>query len=223
MAERTDFPRPGSNWFNWAEEVVAYFKNPLPTDREVLPSVILLRHQVTNELARALVEGLLMYDPVKGLVVVSDGSIWAEIPKMSSGTWTGTIEDNSVRGVGNVSSTTAVGTFDLIGNIMHLTIEFLNISIAGLTAGNSAFIHGVALVPAVSDFTLVPNATSAFPTYVDDIIISNLFQLTSQLTTVITTAGYIILREMRSAVVSPDVLVSQINGGDIYINGSFKI
>ena len=82
MPKSPNFPRPDNNWKQWADDVVAYFDDPTYIEEEVTPSVILLRHILPGELARAVNSGLLMYDPVKELPVIADGTEFREIALM---------------------------------------------------------------------------------------------------------------------------------------------
>jgi len=81
---RTDFPRPGNDWKAWAEDLVAYFKDPAPRDQEVAAAPILLSHIVANETARATTAGILLFDPVTNLPIFSDGSAFINLATMQN-------------------------------------------------------------------------------------------------------------------------------------------
>lgn len=78
-ANRETLPRPRDDWKKWAEEVVSYFKNPLPRDAAVMAAPIQLQYLIPGALERAVLSGILMYDPVKALPVVSDGVEFREV------------------------------------------------------------------------------------------------------------------------------------------------
>lgn len=82
MPKFSDFPRPDADWKQWAEAVVAHVANTSYAEEEVTPNVIMLRHLLSSELARAVNPGLLMYDPVKGLPVIADGAEFRELALM---------------------------------------------------------------------------------------------------------------------------------------------
>jgi len=137
----------------------------------------------------------------------------------NSGTWTATIEDNVVRGAGNVSPTTAVGTFERIGNIVVISMSISNIDITGLAVGN-AYIHGVALSPAPADsnFTLSAVVDSPIAVVYSDI---NRTDGTLEMNAMVDSDGYITLREARDDATNLILDTDRLDGADIRMNGVF--
>jgi len=131
----------------------------------------------------------------------------------NSGTWTATIEDNVVRGAGNVSPTTAVGTFERIGNIVVISMSISNIDITGLAVGN-AYIHGVALSPAPADsnFTLSAVVDSPIAVVYSDI---NRTDGTLEMNAMVDSDGYITLREARDDATNLILDTDRLDGADI--------
>ena len=57
------------------------------------------------------------------------------------GTWTATLSDQASGG--NTSSTTATGTYTKVGNMVTVYLTYFNISLTGLTSGNTAYVQGL--------------------------------------------------------------------------------
>lgn len=75
---RTLPPYPsGNNWYEWATLLVDFLMARERIEQESLPQPIQLPHRISDE--KALADGLLMYDPVAGEVIVSKGGQWTKI------------------------------------------------------------------------------------------------------------------------------------------------
>ena len=60
------------------------------------------------------------------------------------GTWTATLSDQASGG--NLSSTTGLGTYTKVGNMVTVYLTYFNISLTGLTSGNTAYVQGLPFV-----------------------------------------------------------------------------
>lgn len=140
---------------------------------------------------------------------------------VNTGTWTATIEDSATRGAGNVSATTATGRFTRIGNLLFVQASFANIDITGMTGANNAFVHGVALSPATSNFTLTPvQQTPLGGLFGSDI---NIGATAYQIVPTVEAGGYINIREQVDAGTNIIMDVSQLNGADLTFAGVFMV
>lgn len=139
---------------------------------------------------------------------------------VNTGTWTATIRDAA--GGGNASPTTATGRFTRIGNLMFIHASFTNIDITGMTGANNAYIHGAALSPATSNFTLTPIAQMALGgvVYGSDI---NIGGTTYQIVPSVEASGHIVIREQIDAATNSIMNVSQLSGADLNISGVFMV
>jgi hypothetical protein len=140
----------------------------------------------------------------------------------NSGTWTGTLADAETGG--NVSTTTAVGTFQRVGNLVYLRISFSNISTTGMTGANNLYIRGAALSPTLAEGSLFTLATSAFGG-VGSVHFNNvsLTAGTVQLTPQVSTTGVITLNEYYTAATNAIANVNQFTAATLTISLIFSV
>ena len=75
FGNRLPDPRKYSNWLDWAKDVekASYAGSAI---QPVQAQTVLLEHMVADRPASAAVDGLLMFDPVQGCPVYSEGGSW---------------------------------------------------------------------------------------------------------------------------------------------------
>jgi len=77
MPERGLPPYPLSdNWREWAQQIVEYLVNQARSEEFVAPRTLGLSHQLPNEVYRAVVDGLVMFDPDRSAPVFSENGDW---------------------------------------------------------------------------------------------------------------------------------------------------
>lgn len=67
-------PYPRDDWRAWAMQMVEYLQNQDIESFEVSPQSVLFAHKLADE--RAVTDGVVMYDPALGKLVVSIGGVW---------------------------------------------------------------------------------------------------------------------------------------------------
>ena len=137
----------------------------------------------------------------------------------NSGTWTAVLADSET--AGNISSTTAVGSFERVGNMMWVDCIITNISVSGMTGVNNLYIRGAALSPAAGDsnFTLVPAISTPI-----NVVVSNVRfdALATQIGATVEESGNIVIREFRDDDTNILANISQFNGARMRISGWFR-
>lgn len=140
--------------------------------------------------------------------------------KAGSGTWTLTVEDNTTRGAGNVSATTATGNWERIGNLMFIQVNIDNIDVTGLSAGN-VYLHGVELTPGNTNFSLAAQeGTPIGGLFYSDV---NLTAGAIDVEVVANTGGYLTIHETFDAGTNVILDVSQLSGADLRFAGVFVV
>ena len=66
----------GATLLMWAKEMHAYMSAVANNTSGMEPRAILLEHQVPNRMARAAVDGIVMFDPALGKIVFSKAGVW---------------------------------------------------------------------------------------------------------------------------------------------------
>jgi hypothetical protein len=74
----------GRDMFGWANQIVRYLKSLDSETGMPAPKVIQLEHKMTG--AKATTDGLLMWSPADGTVVVSKAGEWYKVTIVAGGT-----------------------------------------------------------------------------------------------------------------------------------------
>lgn len=99
----------GNNLKAWANQLYEYFLSQAKVTESANPQPVLLPYQVTNVMARASQAGILLFDPVKSVVIFSDGTSYLDICTVPSYTATEIADATSDANTRNKSA----------GNIIH--------------------------------------------------------------------------------------------------------
>ena len=150
------------------------------------------------------------------LAIDSSGNM--SIKSFESGTFRVTVEDSTTKGAGNISSTTATGNFVRMGNMMNINFKLSNINISGLTAATNAILHFEGLSNPTFFEKLAAQDTWLQGLF-NDITLNASIQLVAELNE----TGYIVIKELRDGGTHVIADVSQIDGADIYVSGSYQI
>lgn len=77
---RTNPPYPSGNLNEWAVRLYEYLIEQANADNSAPdPSPVALEHQLGSPAPKAIVDGVLMYDPAQNAVVVSIGGQWKRV------------------------------------------------------------------------------------------------------------------------------------------------
>jgi len=141
-----------------------------------------------------------------------------EFGEANTGTFTvGVFDDSSG---GNQSATTGTGYWSRIGNVMNIQFKLSNIDITGMTGGSNAYFRETAVVPSSNNFTLASASNNCpLQLYGSDIDFNSKDALIAD----IGTTGNITIREWTSLAGNVISNVSQVDGADIYVSGSFIV
>lgn len=77
--KQQQIPYPRGNLNEWARQLFSYLNENQPNKQQVLPQVVLLPHQTADRNYSADINGLLMFDPVNKVVVVSVDGEWRQL------------------------------------------------------------------------------------------------------------------------------------------------
>lgn len=75
---RTPIPYPTGDLRTWAEALVGFLQNRDDVETETVPKPVSLTHKI-DDTARAVTDGVLMYDPSLGKALVSISGAWVPI------------------------------------------------------------------------------------------------------------------------------------------------
>lgn len=72
-----DIPQPTGNLYQWATKVVGYLRSKEQEQKVPSPRPVQLEHRMAG--AKATKDGLLMWDPTAGQMIVAIGGVWYKV------------------------------------------------------------------------------------------------------------------------------------------------
>ncbi len=134
----------------------------------------------------------------------------------NKGNWNAYISNSKTPNTGQISPTTAVGTFNRVGDLIFVNVSFSNIDTTGLGTGN-LYIHNASEGSGSNFDLLAANDTNVNLHYNDVTLSTN----AKQLGAVVESSGMLTVREYFDGRVNVILNCDQLNGSDIRIQGVF--
>ena len=127
-------PLPGKDLGAWARQMYEYMSSQSPVQGSVNPTPLLLAHLTDGQVARAATDGVIMFDPVAGEVVVSIGGAFVTLGPMAAFTLPDVIAAGSA---GDADSIPQI-TVDAKGRVTALSQIDVSIAAAKINDSTAA-------------------------------------------------------------------------------------
>ena len=126
-------PLPGKDLGAWARQMYEYMSSQSPVQGSVDPTPLLLAHLTDGQTARAATDGVLLFDPVAGEVVVSIGGAFVTL-----GPYTLSLPDVITAGSAGDADTIPQITVDAKGRVTALSQIDVSIAAAKINDSTAA-------------------------------------------------------------------------------------
>ena len=126
-------PLPGKDLGAWARQMYEYMSSQSPIQGSVDPTPLLLAHLTDGQVARAATDGVLLFDPVAGEVVVSIGGVFETL-----GPYTLSLPDIIAAGSAGDADSIPQITVDAKGRVTALSQIDVSIAAAKINDSTAA-------------------------------------------------------------------------------------